>query len=155
MTKTQAAPRRLRSGHVPRDARRRDGAGRTTEAPGHRHEHERGDDEAAGSGYAQELADETGKFGMHGATPVIGGWRQRARADLSASYAKAIRDPGRPRWEGEEAAGRPGCERGQAFVTPASSGRTRNQAAYSAGRNSSVSAVATIRPPMIATAIGP
>ena len=32
---------------------------------------------------------------------------------------------------------------------------TRNQAAYSAGRKSSVSAVATISPPMIATAIGP
>lgn len=37
----------------------------------------------------------------------------------------------------------------------ASSGLTRNHAAYSAGRNSSVSAVATISPPMIATAIGP
>ena len=32
---------------------------------------------------------------------------------------------------------------------------TRNQAAYIAGSASSVSAVATIRPPMIATAIGP
>ena len=32
---------------------------------------------------------------------------------------------------------------------------TRNQAAYMAGSDSSVSAVATIRPPMIATAIGP
>ena len=37
----------------------------------------------------------------------------------------------------------------------ASSGFTRNHAAYSAGRNSNVSAVATIRPPMIATAIEP
>ncbi len=42
--------------------------------------------------------------------------------------------------------------RGQAA---ASSGLTRNQAAYSAGRNSRVSAVATISPPMIATAIEP
>ena len=32
---------------------------------------------------------------------------------------------------------------------------TRYHAAYSAGRNSRVSAVATIRPPMMATAIGP
>src|SRR4051812_43200489 len=32
---------------------------------------------------------------------------------------------------------------------------TLNQAAYRAGRNSSVSAVATTRPPMMATAIGP
>ncbi|MBK4999434.1 hypothetical protein IAE37_001710 [Pseudomonas sp. S31] len=32
---------------------------------------------------------------------------------------------------------------------------TLNHAAYNAGRNSSVSAVATINPPMIATAIGP
>src|SRR5688500_13324519 len=31
---------------------------------------------------------------------------------------------------------------------------TRNHAAYNAGRNSSVSAVATVSPPMIATAIG-
>src|SRR5690606_41789609 len=37
----------------------------------------------------------------------------------------------------------------------ASSSSTRNHAAYSAGRNSSVSAVATISPPMMATAIGP
>src|SRR3990167_11338478 len=34
-------------------------------------------------------------------------------------------------------------------------GLTRNQAAYSAGKNSRVKAVATTRPPMIATAIGP
>src|SRR5690349_21571739 len=33
--------------------------------------------------------------------------------------------------------------------------RTRNQAAYNAGKNKSVNAVATISPPMIATAIGP
>ncbi len=32
---------------------------------------------------------------------------------------------------------------------------TLNHAAYNAGRNSSVSTVATINPPMIATAIGP
>jgi hypothetical protein len=32
---------------------------------------------------------------------------------------------------------------------------TLNQAAYSAGKNSKVNAVATINPPMIATAIGP
>jgi len=32
---------------------------------------------------------------------------------------------------------------------------TRNHAAYNAGRNSKVSTVATINPPMIATAIGP
>jgi len=32
---------------------------------------------------------------------------------------------------------------------------TLNHAAYNAGRNSKVNAVATINPPMIATAIGP
>ncbi|GJB77583.1 hypothetical protein KAM380_020480 [Aeromonas caviae] len=32
---------------------------------------------------------------------------------------------------------------------------TLNQAAYNAGKNSRVSTVATINPPMIATAIGP
>ena len=40
------------------------------------------------------------------------------------------------------------------IAAPASR-RTRNHAAYSAGRNTSVSTVATTRPPIIATAIGP
>ena len=38
---------------------------------------------------------------------------------------------------------------------PDSSGLTRNHAAYSAGRNTSVSTVPTIRPPMIEIAIDP
>ena len=38
---------------------------------------------------------------------------------------------------------------------PDSSGFTRNHAAYSAGRNTSVSTVPTIRPPMIEIAIDP
>jgi len=41
------------------------------------------------------------------------------------------------------------------LYAPASSGFTRNHAAYSAGRNSSVSPVATTSPPMIATAMEP
>jgi len=32
---------------------------------------------------------------------------------------------------------------------------TRNHAAYNAGKNNKISAVATMRPPMMATAIGP
>ncbi len=51
----------------------------------------------------------------------------------------------------------PACRRmeGKALPCNPQPFLTLNQAAYSAGKNSKVNAVATINPPMIATAIGP